>query len=81
MNEKLIDSADIAAMLGMNRAYCVGRILKRPDFPKPAINITQKTRRWRLSDIQRWATRAKPPRPPQTRGNTPQATDASPDGR
>lgn len=51
---KLIDSTAIAAMLGVTRAHAVARITKRPDFPAPAVNVSQKMRRWNLEDVQRW---------------------------
>lgn len=36
----LIDTAEIARMLGVSRAHCVGRLIKRPDFPRPVVTST-----------------------------------------
>lgn len=47
-----IDTAGIAALLGCTRAHVTDRLTKRPDFPKPFINVSQKMRYWRLSEVQ-----------------------------
>lgn len=47
-----VDTAGIAAMLGCTRAHVTDRLTKRPDFPKPFINVSQKMRYWRLADVQ-----------------------------
>jgi predicted DNA-binding transcriptional regulator AlpA len=52
-----VDTAGIAAMLGCTRGHVTDRLTKRPDFPKPFINISQKMRYWRLSDVQAFITR------------------------
>jgi predicted DNA-binding transcriptional regulator AlpA len=53
MND-LIDTKDIAQMLGVTRAHCVGRIVKRPDFPKPAVALSQRLKRWRKVEVMKW---------------------------
>ena len=45
MSTELIDTAEIARILGVSRAHCVGRLIKRPDFPRPAVNISQRSTR------------------------------------
>lgn len=50
----LIDTAEIARMVGVTREYATDRLVKRPGFPRPAISLSQKTRRWRRGDVQRW---------------------------
>lgn len=70
---KLIDSAEIALMLGVNRNHCVSRIMKRPDFPRPAVNVSQKLRRWNLDDVQRWMFKGQRQRPQQSPGSKPGA--------
>lgn len=47
-----VDTAGIAALLGCTRAHVTDRLTKRPDFPKPFINVSQKMRYWRLADVQ-----------------------------
>ena len=54
-NKDLIDTKDIAALLGISRAHAVGRITKRTDFPKPTINLTQRLRRWDRRAVLAWA--------------------------
>jgi len=49
-----IDTAGIAKLIGCTRAHVTNRITKRLDFPKPIINLSTRTRAWRLSDVQRY---------------------------
>lgn len=51
---ELIGTKDISRMLGVTQAHCVGRIIKRPDFPKPAIDLSQRMRKWRKDDVLRF---------------------------
>lgn len=52
----LIDTAGIAALLGVTRAYATDRITKRADFPAPVIDVSERTRRWNRDDVLRWAS-------------------------
>jgi predicted DNA-binding transcriptional regulator AlpA len=47
----LVDTGDIAKMLGVTRAHVTNRLSKRPDFPRPAVNLSQRLRRWRREDV------------------------------
>lgn len=47
-----VDTAGIAALLGCTRAHVTDRLTKRPDFPRPIVNVSQKMRYWRLADVQ-----------------------------
>lgn len=58
----LIDTARIADILGMTREHVTDRITKRPDFPRPALNLSQRARRWRETDVLAWAGLAQPSR-------------------
>jgi predicted DNA-binding transcriptional regulator AlpA len=51
---ELIGVNEIALMLGLSRVHVVGRITKRPDFPKPTLNLSQRIRRWKKSDVESW---------------------------
>jgi predicted DNA-binding transcriptional regulator AlpA len=53
-NLDLIGTHDIARMLGVTQSHCVGRIIKRPDFPKPAINLSQRLRKWKREDVMKF---------------------------
>lgn len=50
-----IDTEGIARILGCTRRHVTNTLTKRPDFPRPIINVSQKTRFWSLTDVQRWA--------------------------
>lgn len=52
-----LDTAGIAAMLGVTRVHVTDRITKRPDFPKPFINVSRRLRYWRTSDVKAWMER------------------------
>ncbi len=47
----LIDTKEIARLLGVTRAHVTNRLTKRPDFPAPAVNISQRLRKWRKDDV------------------------------
>lgn len=75
----LLDTGDLATLLGVTRAHITGRLTKRPDFPRPAIDLSQKMRRWRLQDVTAWAsgTTTAPLRPRPSRGSTRPAAGAN----
>ena len=50
----LLTLDDITAMMQMRREYVRDRLTKRPDFPRPAISVSQKFRRWNANDVQDW---------------------------
>jgi predicted DNA-binding transcriptional regulator AlpA len=50
----LIDAKDIAAELQLARAYVVRRVLTRPDFPRPALELSRKVRKWSREEFERW---------------------------
>ncbi len=50
----LIDTADIAAALSVDRKYATDKIVKRADFPRPVLRLSQKVVKWRLEDFERW---------------------------
>lgn len=52
----LIDTKQIAQFLGVCQAHCTQRIIKRPDFPAPVINVSQRLRKWKRADVLRWAS-------------------------
>ncbi|WP_314973049.1 hypothetical protein [Comamonas testosteroni] len=52
-----LDTAGIAAILGVTREHVTDRITKRPDFPKPFINVSRRLRYWRASEVQAWMTK------------------------
>ena len=70
--DPVIDTAEIARMIGLTREHVTDRLIKRPDFPKPAINISQRTRFWRRSEVLAFmqGPKAAQPRPRRSRGST-----------
>lgn len=56
-----IDAMEIANTLGLSRTYVVNVLVKKLDFPRPALNLSQKTRRWLRDDFEGWVEK-------QTRG-------------
>jgi len=44
--EELITTKDIAEALAVTPKHACQRVVTRPDFPKPVIRLSQKTRRW-----------------------------------
>ena len=51
----LIGTKEVARMLGVSQAHATNCLTKRPDFPKPAVGITQRLRKWRAEDVTAWA--------------------------
>ncbi len=51
-----MDTGDIARLLNLSREYVTGKLTKKPGFPKPAINASQKLRRWREADVMAYLT-------------------------
>lgn len=51
----LMDAVQISFLLGVSRRHCVERLMKRPDFPRPAINVNRNLKRWRKNDVFKWA--------------------------
>lgn len=52
--QKRIDTAGIALLLDYSVRHVRDHITKRPDFPKPAINLSQRHRLWNEVDVLRW---------------------------
>ena len=55
-----IDSQKAAELLGVTREHFTDRLSKRPDFPPPVINFSQRSRKWMLSDVLKWARGSQP---------------------
>lgn len=50
----LIDTADIAADLNLGRDYVTRRVVKRPEFPRPALRLSQKVVKWARAEYEAW---------------------------
>lgn len=54
----LIDITEIANRLGVRREYVRDRLVKSGDFPPPAISLSQRIKRWKEEDVNRWIERS-----------------------
>lgn len=80
MTTRLVDTADIAEMLGVCRAHVTNRIVKRPDFPAPVINLSQKLKKWSAEEVARYVKGGR--RSEQaSRGSTHPAAGSNPGAR
>lgn len=50
----LLDTSDIASMLGVSTKHVRERLVHTPDFPRPTLALSQKMRRWDVQDISAW---------------------------
>lgn len=53
----MLDRKQIAEMLGIRTDTFRKRVEVRPDFPKPALKLSQKTVRWDGADVSKWIAR------------------------
>jgi predicted DNA-binding transcriptional regulator AlpA len=51
----LLDTGQIAELLGVSREHVTNRLTKRSDFPRPVIDASRKMRRWSEADVMAWA--------------------------
>lgn len=52
----LLDTGDIATLLGVSRQYITDHLSKTPKFPAPVINLSQKLRRWDRAEVYAFLT-------------------------
>lgn len=50
----LIGITEISAALNVTHNYARDRVVKRPDFPRPALSLSQKCRRWSRESFDEW---------------------------
>lgn len=46
-----LNTEEIARMLGVKQKTVTDKIVKQPGFPAPAVNLSQKLRRWAEDDV------------------------------
>ena len=51
---ELLTIDDIAARVGESREYVRDKVVKRADFPRPALVLSQKVRKWADVDFDKW---------------------------
>lgn len=54
MTNELITLDDIASMYRTSRRWARDVLVKRVDFPRPAVAVSQKVRRWKRHDVENW---------------------------
>ena len=52
----LIDTKEIAELLGVSRPHVTDVLVKKPDFPDPVINRGPRIRRWARAAVMAWAS-------------------------
>jgi len=57
MNLLTID--DISQMLQLSRDYVRDRLVKKSDFPRPCLSLSQKNRRWDKVSVDNWLNQNK----------------------
>lgn len=53
----MLNRQQIAEMLGIRADTFRKRVETRPDFPKPALKLSQKMVLWNDADVERWKRR------------------------
>lgn len=51
---ELITLQEISQALAVSHDYARDRVVKRPDFPRPAVSLSQKCRRWERAAFEEW---------------------------
>ncbi len=54
---ELIDTAAIAKLIGLSHDTVRDRVVHRPDFPRPAIALNTRVRRWSRESVEEVAAR------------------------
>lgn len=50
----LLTIDDMATRIGESREYVRDKLVKRGDFPRPALVLSQKIRKWAAADFDAW---------------------------
>lgn len=51
-DDDLVGTGEIARMFRLSREYVTDKLVKRYDFPKPAIRLSRRLVRWRWADVE-----------------------------
>lgn len=55
----LIDITEIAQRLKLRREYVRDKLVMTGDFPRPAIDLSQRVRKWEEEAVQAWLEQQK----------------------
>jgi predicted DNA-binding transcriptional regulator AlpA len=50
----LLTVDEISQMVKLSRNYTRDKLVKRGDFPRPSLSLSQKTRRWDYNAVVQW---------------------------
>ena len=50
----LLTLDDISTLLKLSRVYVRDRLVKKADFPRPCLSLSQKSRRWDKVHVDAW---------------------------
>lgn len=48
----------VAEFLGISPRHTRETVTKKPDFPRPVVNASQRIRFWNAEDVKRWAAKS-----------------------
>lgn len=54
----LLTLDEICSMVKLSRTYVRDKLVKRADFPRPCVSLSQKLRRWSKDDVDSWLTKS-----------------------
>jgi len=54
----LLTIDDICQMVKLSRTYVRDKLVKRGDFPRPSLSLSQKSRRWDKAEIDNWLSKS-----------------------
>lgn len=57
MNEDRWNVELVATYLGLTPKHTRDAVIKKPDFPKPVVNASRRTRLWNAEDVKQWAAK------------------------
>ena len=52
----LLTLDEICTMVKLSRTYVRDKLVKRADFPRPCLSLSQKSRRWSKPSVEHWIT-------------------------
>lgn len=53
----MVDIPGISDITSLPRTYVRDTLVRKPEFPRPVLNLSQKTRRWDKGEVVEWLAR------------------------
>lgn len=54
----LLTLDEICGMVKLSRTYVRDKLVKRADFPRPCLSLSQKSRRWSKESVDLWVAQS-----------------------